>query len=447
MGPRMKITITSLGGSKPQEGKYANAAEERELSFPNIPNPETRRHVESVVGNNPARYLARGAAQVGAGIAGTPGNIASLGGHVVNESQKLVTGKNIPGHETVQKYLPTSENLIKGTERATGLNLGGGEKANALDRFISGTATLASGGVGLGRAAKIAGAGQAGRESAKYLGAGEAGQIAAEIGSSIAAGKLTSGSVKSRLEGIRKSSYDAASKGLPENVSGDATKVNNFLKEELNTIDGIRTKAKSIIKKPLQEIANGISNKDNILNVKKAIKYKQDVNDLIGEISKDYQTPKKAVDSLKRTVGTLNEFIKESTEKAHPEFWKNWDIAESLSRGLAPLPKKAESAAVEISKEISKKGISGLIGFITKGGFGALAGPLALRGFEMAVAKSKQFKQLLQKSPLAKEEYSRAVTALATDNIALAAKSLASLNDIAEDFEAPINGKITITSI
>ena len=458
MGEGMKLTITSLGGNKP------NASQDRELSFPNIPNPETRAHVESVVGSNPARYLARGAAQIGAGIAGTPGNIASLGAGIINAAQGLATGREIPGHKTLQKYLPTSENIIKGAEAVTGANLGGGEKANALDRFFSGSASLASGGLSLGRAAKIAAGSQAARLSAKALGAGETGQALAEIGGalgterftkslvnigkSIAKGEKVSSGVRHNLEKvIRPELYREAEKGLPKNASGDATKVYEFFKSLTPKTGGVPTETKKILRKTLEPVENYIDKHAGRLDIRNAIQAKQDINERLGELLQSHKSPKKAIATLKQAVGTLNEFIQESTQQTHPEFWSNWNSAESLSRGLASGGKQAKALKDEIVGFIKRGSFSGVLGYLAKGTIGGIAGTAIAEGIKEGAKRSKPFFKLISKSPIARREYQKALGALAIENFPLAAQSFARLNEVAEEAEVPKAAKLTITSL
>lgn len=463
----MKFTAVIPGQEKSKQTKYRNAREEQELSFPNIPNPETRAHVESVVGNNPARALFRGATQAAAGALGGSASLVGLAESGVNAAQKLVSGRNIPGHEQIQKYIPTSHNIVKGIESATGMELGGSpETENALDRFISNTASFTApnkllGGVGklvgftnlgrgipLAKAAKIAGAGQLARSATKFSVGGEVFPIAAELGASLWAGR-GSEKISSKLDNAKSNAYAAAlsdTKALKK--IGNAADIKATVDEALKPFEAIKpgstivTEADNLTKGYFQAIGNSIKN--GKLSVAKAIDHKKRLNNVLKGWSKNYSIPEEAKNKIIRTVGELNGFIENNTKASHPEFWNNWNVAESIARGQAPLPKEAQNLAKEVAGEIAKKGLGGALGGIIGGGWGILAGGIASQALQMAVKKSKQFKQLIDKSPMAKEMYFELLGDLAMTNIPQAEKNIARLNDLAKKTESPHGMKFKV---
>lgn len=451
MGENMKYTVKSIVPAKTQE--------EREFEFPNIPNQETREHVESVTRNNPGRLLGVGLANIAAGIGGRLGNIASLGGSAINWAQKQATGKDIPGHATFQNYAPTSENILKGLSKATGSNLEGG----SVGKFIQNTASLGASGVGLGKAAKIAAGGQVARGIAKAADVGEVGQAIAEVSGGLAAQplsnslinigksflkgeKVTSG-VRHNLESaIKPALYAEADILLPKHSSGNARDIESFISKINPSRGGIKTGTKKIIKENLGPIEDAINKTNRTMSIKDAIKFKQDINDNIGTLLKDHTAPSGAVKLLKKTVNELNAFIEGSTEKKYPEFWDKWQKAENLHKGLAGSSRQSQGLARDILKGLGVGGASGVIGYLAKGAAGSIAGPVLAGAVKLSLDKVKPFSKLIYHSPVARKEYQKALGALATDNIPLAIKSFSEIQKLEEGESSPQTKTYTVKS-
>lgn len=377
------------------------------------------------------RTLARTVARGGEAILGLPGDILSTGLSVGN----FVTGGNIPGVETVQKYLPTSANIRKGTEALTGEYLKPRNKGEEFYEDVVGDlATLA-----------LPVKGKIPFKSAivKALGANALGFLGEEVGGDIgkSVGKigfiLGSGlpGGKSKLEEAMKVNYKKAGESIKDNpifkskpLRDEVTQLQKWSKS------GIGTPEKEFVGSTIDSVKKLI--KKDTISIKNAWEAKKDVNSLL----KDKNTPTKALPQLEKLSGSLNKVLQEYGTKYNPDFLKSFNFSEDIYKGLNKKSKinkffQDNFSLEELAKNSLTKGLLGTIAYGTGQLPKLAAGAVAGFGARPAI----QSFEFLMNSKEAQKYYKDILKGAASGNKTLVARSITNLNKVGDHYEKKNN--------
>jgi arsenate reductase-like glutaredoxin family protein/molybdenum-dependent DNA-binding transcriptional regulator ModE len=373
---------------------------------------------------NVLRQLGRTAARATESVIGLPGDILSTGLGLGN----ALTGNQIPGVETIQQYLPTSENLRNiVTKTFTGQTLEPQNEAERIgDELVSDFATFAI---------PIKGKIPFKSAAAKSILGNAAGFLGEKIGGPIGKGVAKIGTVlglsfaggRKALQNVMQQSYQNA-----ENLAGTAKESAKELGKDVTAItkdvtSGIKTPGKEFVAGSIRGISDAIKN--NKISVKDAWSLKKDVNELL----RDPETPKTASKYLGRLGESLNKVLN-AYGKNNPEFGQAFHQAEDIYRGL----NKASDIAKTIQNSVKPESLTSNVikniltaaAFKTPGALPALgatvAGASSIRGIT-------RFTQLLKNSAEARRYYGNIVKAAVKQNPSLIQRNAQKLDKLATE--------------
>jgi len=392
-----------------------------------------------------ARGAARTAARVGESVAGLPGDIASGVLGLGNLGAQVLAGSEIPGVSTVQKYLPTSENIKRyGTESLTGDYLkprSGTEET--IDTLVGDVASLltptgiASKGAALtGRAIgktalKAAGAGLVGKGVSEVFGP-EAGALAKGVTLGLA--NLAGG--RKALTNQMKADYDASNFAIPNNARQNAVSLRTKLGHDIKTLEKSVGPNKDTMLSVLKGTQENIDKKGNI-KVKDLVNLKRNLNEWL----RDEKLDRSVRGQFGKTVGDLNKEIAKYAE-ANPDFKVPYYRAEEIFKATEPTTalRKFAEKNLTIQKAFQNwKPLSASGYFLTKGlglpvnlvlkGTGITAGSI------LGTKEAIKFGELIYKSPTARQYYLDAAKAAAIGDAASVAKNIQAFDKAAYKYE------------
>lgn len=353
------------------------------------------------------RQAARTSARALETVAGLPGDVVQLGGHLVNLGSTLLGGKANPQLGNIP-YLPTSSKWRQYVTTPIAETLGGKgyldpqNKAEAVaDEVVGDLAAFMipiKGKIPFVRALKTVGLGQFAKLGAQQLGLPEAWQeglkAATMLGYNFAGpGKLKEGASEARA---------AAQSALPRGAEHSIKRLNPALEalSDLSRSGDLPVRWKDKVGFIMDQVAGGK------IPVQSVWDLSQDINHAFyGE---------KAPAAFNRAFKGIKESIYDFMAdygKTNPEFYTNWVDSNSIFSALA----KAEDLTSFIDKNLTKgkvglATIGSLMGFYTPSTLAKYGGGLYI-GKELA----KTF-TTLAKSPAARKYWAKTMGAAATGN-------------------------------
>jgi hypothetical protein len=421
------------------------------------------------------RGIARTGARVGEAVVGLPGDIVSGIAGLANSGSQLLTGSEIPGVSSLQKVLPTSQNIREyGTKSLTGEYLeprSGTE--STLDTLVGDIASLLTPGGFASKGASITGK-AIGKAAARAAvggvvgkGVGEfAGDTAGAIAKGLTLGLSSTYGGRKALDAKRHAVYQEATAalsdrnvirnpGLQRTLVNDIQKVTKGVSPERRDIlkvlkgaernfYGIKEKIKpdlayayeagpegAQIKAPKAKIIEGNIKVQDLWNLKK------NINEWLG----DPDLAKGTKQQLGKTLSDLNKELAAYSIK-NPTFGVPYNLGEELTKAIKPSTELRNLAEKNITFQNALKHWQPLsfAGYVATKGLGIPVG-LALKtsgvGAGLALGGKEAIKlgELLAKSPHARKYYLAAAKEAGLGNAAAAAKNLKAFDQAAYQYE------------
>lgn len=381
------------------------------------------------------RIIARGTE----GAIGLPGDLLSLGVSGANWATKKLTGSEIPGAQTVQDYLPTSENVRKAGKYLFGNKF---EPEKGEDGFWDKVASdfgsyivPIGGAVKLGTAATRALAGNVASEGAKMAGFGETGQAIAKLTTNMLS--MFPGSSR-YFNNKSNQAYEAAKSAIPQ---GAVTKAKDLEKDLLGFEKEFILKGDSTTpaKKFLQERVNAVGNKisNDIVPVDEIWELKKDFN----QLWKNGEVPQESRYAFGKLIDKLGNTLQDYG-KVNPIFGENFNVAEDIFKGF----RRMDDVSKFITKNTNltnliKKGIksptaSSLLGGLTYATPASLATKSVIGGTAFGLGQVVKYGNFIKNSSEARKTYGDILKYSAAKDITNAAKSIKKFDKIAQHYDA-----------
>lgn len=425
----MGFRILSPGTKVEQKQQPASTAFDKSVNFINKIGKGTGHPTEAFL-NKP---VLSGIARAGEAVLGLPGDIAQGISNIAGVENKVP--------------LPTSAGLRQGTRALTGEAL---EPESGLEdayqEFVGDLASLAvpipgSGGLKLGKAAKLAGIGTGASQLAKSLDFSEGSRSIAKGASYLLSG-LTGG--RKVLTDQMNELYrvaDESAKGATVPARGLQTSINGLIKEA-NT--GILTPAKEGALKVLEPISDSIVK--GTIGVPLLQQFKKDVNVLLQDPGMRASYP-----HLKRINGFLKDSLKEYGHM-NPTFGDAYTAADKLYANLKGSLGATKFIKDKLPPEAMKHDLTKYLMYA-----GGLGGSLtsfyknpeltsAILGAGGAIKWSARTLQLLMNSPEARKYYVNALKDASESNLRGVTKNAANLDKVIGHFEENPKGRFRVIS-
>jgi len=380
------------------------------------------------------------------GLAGVPGDLASLGISAANFAANKLTGHEIPGSQKVQEYLPGHENLRKAGKYLFGNEF---EPENGEDSFWDKVASdfgsylsPVGGATKIGTAATRALAGNVASEGAKAAGFGQTGQAIAKLVTNL--GSMFPGSTR-YFNNKSAQAYDAAKAAIPEGAITNAKDLEknlfDFEKEFVFKGDS-STPAKQFLKQRVNAIGNKIAN-DNV-SVEEIWELKRDFN----QLWKNGEVPQEAKHAFGKLINTLGDTLQEYG-KDNIEFGKNFNLAEDIYKGFRQMDDISKFIVKNTNvTKLLKRGVKSPTAHALLGGLGAgtayaIPGSVAakaaigtgLGGIALGVGQAVKYGNFIKNSKDAQKVYGDILKgAIAKDAVAVS-KNIKKFDKIAQHFD------------
>lgn len=380
------------------------------------------------------RHLARGVE----GVLGVPGDLASLGASAINLGSQALTGRNVPGLETAQSYLPTSENIRNIGKKVFGNTF---EPENGEDSFwervvgdIGSYLSPVGGSTKVATAAARSLAGNVSEEAAKNLGFGKTGQATAKL-----VGTVASAFPGSRSYFLKKSkqAYEDAKQALTPKDKINISGLRKELDEIMNPVYTSGDKSldyKKFVKDRAKALDKAFDYGDNV-EVSEVWQFAKDFNHLWKE------TPSKAKPIMGKAIDAINKSLSSYGAK-NPEFGRNFEAYRDIYKGLHQkdfitdfLTKNASIKNV-IKKSIKNPTASSILGYLihqvpvgstAKAGIGA-----GLYG----IGQLSETANLFLRSKEARKEYANILKHAAAKDVVATVNAMRRFDRAAEKFES-----------
>lgn len=315
MNPQMKMP-SSLKPKNPQQQSQTaqfsstlKPKQQQKLEKPHDPfeeDLETEKEVE--------RNIAQQTSRMGETILGLPGDIESLGRHLLGSKSDTL--------------FPTSQNLRSLSEKASqGYTSPKNEGEERAGEFMSDVASMMIPGGGhysMARNIGIPIVANLAKEGIKYTRAGEKAQAYGKVGTMVALDLVSrrTGGVKSYMSDLFKKGEESIPQGISVNASKLESNIKNLQKELLR--GGSRPSTEAALVKT-NEILGDIKN--GKIDVKSLSKYRPSINEIIEEVGGfnmkvPFKSRPKAMHHLNEVKNEVIKTLSEYGEKFNPEFNK-----------------------------------------------------------------------------------------------------------------------------
>lgn len=391
------------------------------------------------------RHGAGTAATIGETLGNLPSGIAhgALGLARLGESASTALTKKLgvenlfdPGQKLPQSLpIPQFGTLAK---EAVGKNLPSGylepqsEEAKKYQEFVSDVTSLITplgalgGGLKIGKAAAVAGAGGLAKWAAQEIGAGPLGQTGAKLGTMVAATLLGPSQLKDRMSNL----YKAADELVPENARVSSRNIEPAL-EKINEIlkKGEITPSKKFMADRVASVSSKI--KDGHIPVDEVLELKRNFNEYFGDLA----TPKGVQKYLPSLTNSFKKTLDEYGHK-NKKFYQTWKEAEDIFQGMQPSLK----VNTFLQKHVNPANIGKLTGGILLGYISPGVGA-KLIGSGVATREGVKLFDMLKKSSSIRKFYGNVVASAAQKNTPQLLKNVGRLDkEITKEFPENVSG-------